>query len=63
MKKQKRTWGYKIVVETDTDFKEEWARKYTEKYLEAIKTATENWKHKADVRWEWRKLQPDEVPD
>ena len=61
-KKQKRTWAYEIVIEADTDFKEKLARGYTEKYLDAMKTATENFKHRADIKWKWRELQPDEVP-
>jgi hypothetical protein len=62
-KKRARTWGYEIVVKTDTDFKEKWARGYIEKYIDAMRIATENFKHRADVKFKWRELQDDEVPE
>ena len=40
-KKQIRAWGYNIITEVDTDFKEKLVRDFTEHYLRELKATLE----------------------
>lgn len=62
-KKQIRTWGYNIIAEADTDFKEKLVRDFTEHYLRALKEILEKMgkEEKAKVKWGWRELTPGEI--
>lgn len=62
-KKQIRAWGYNIITEVDTDFKEKLVRDFTEHYLRELKATLEKMgeQKKAKVKWGWRELTPGEI--
>jgi len=49
-KVKKRTWGYFIIVETNTDFKENWARKIIYTILTHLVSTFTDWDSKAKVK-------------
>jgi hypothetical protein len=60
-KRKKRSWGYFIIVNTDTDFKENWARKVITDLLSALDNSFDSWNHKARVGIHFEDLTDEEV--
>ena len=61
MANKKRTWGYEIMIETNSDFREEFIRNCFEQMMKGLKIYNETTKKGTKIVW--RELQPDEVEE
>ena len=64
-KRKKRKWGYKVIIETDTDFKEKVVSGFLEGFFNDMQIALRNGTTPGHmkVKMLWRNLQSDEIPE
>lgn len=62
-KRRKRKWGYEVIIEANTDFKEKVVRGYLEDTLDMMKVILSDGEAPNHMKAKilWRDLQPDEI--